>query len=454
VSAALDYLRSFTDYEQRLHVVARADFALDRFRRVLADLGDPQLGRTTVHVTGTKGKGGTVAFVDAALRAHGLRTLRYLSPHLERWNERVALDGADLDDAALDAAVATARPAFESARARAEAPTFFEALTAVAFVAAREAGVDADVLEVGVGGRLDATNVCVPAAVVLTSVDLDHVRLLGDTHDAIAFEKAGIVKPGAPVFVGWGPGEPGFGPVEEAVRRAGTRIVRPGAGLRCETLGLGALADGRLGVRFRGDVDGVAFENVEVSGGGAHQAVNALLAAGAAAAALRSRGIKPDSEKIRRALAATALPARAEVFYGRPTVVLDGAHTPRSVKALAELVAAAFPGRRTVVVGGSTAERDPGPLFAPLRASARRAVFAPLQSPRTASPESAAKAWRELGGDAAVAPDGLGALATAFSAAEAGDVVVVAGSFYLAGELRPVLRERRGGAATFPDKKS
>jgi hypothetical protein len=353
VSAALDYLRSFTDYEQRLHVVARADFALDRFRRVLADLGDPQLGRTTVHVTGTKGKGGTVAFVDAALRAHGLRTLRYLSPHLERWNERVALDGADLDDAALDAAVATARPAFESARARAEAPTFFEALTAVAFVAAREAGVDADVLEVGVGGRLDATNVCVPAAVVLTSVDLDHVRLLGDTHDAIAFEKAGIVKPGAPVFVGWGPGEPGFGPVEEAVRRAGTRIVRPGAGLRCETLGprraCGRPSRRPLSRRRR------RRRLRKRRGLGRRRAPSRQRALGGGARRRRRCG-RAESNPIPRRSAGRSprrrCPARAEVFYGRPTVgTRRCAHAAQREGPSRNWVAAAFPGRRTVVVG-------------------------------------------------------------------------------------------------------
>src|SRR5262249_27254582 len=155
--------------------------------KLLSKIGEPHLGRPQIHVTGTKGKGSVVLFADAILRAHGLSTFRYMSPHVERLNERIAIDGADVPDARLAAAIESLRPAIDSMD---EPPTFFEAITAIGFWVARESRVDADVLEVGLGGRLDATNVVDPAVCVITSIGLDHTRILGRTREKIAAEKA------------------------------------------------------------------------------------------------------------------------------------------------------------------------------------------------------------------------------------------------------------------------
>jgi dihydrofolate synthase/folylpolyglutamate synthase len=442
VSRALDYLRTFTDFEQKLATTPREAFALERFVALLARLGNPDRGRTVVHVTGTKGKGSTTAFVDAILRAHGVRTMAYTSPHLERWNERIALDGSPIDDARLERLVDLARPAFDAATAAGEPPTFFEAATALAFLAARDAGAEADVLEVGIGGRLDATNVCAPAATIITSIDLDHQRLLGDTHEAIAAEKAGIVKPGAPCFCGLDASDPGFGPIRDAALRAGVRLVRPGDGVSVVVRSTGVLPDGRPGTIADGAVLDREFRGWCVPGGGPHQAGNAFLAAGAAAVALKRLGREFSSALAAAAVAAASLPGRAEVLGKAPRFYLDGAHTPRSIAAALAHRRATFPESQAVLLAGATAERDPETLFAAAREEGLTAFFAPLETPRSADPAVLASGYRARGGNA----HGLKTTAEAIAAAEAAagpeGFVLVLGSFYLVGAVRARLRER------------
>jgi dihydrofolate synthase / folylpolyglutamate synthase len=437
---ALEELRSFTDYEQKLPHVPREAFALERFRRVLDDLGRPHLGRTTVHVTGTKGKGATTTFADAVLRAHGVRTFRFLSPHVTSFGERVAIDGAPLSDAAFDATFDRARAAFAAAVARGEPPTFFEALTAIGFLAAREAGVDADVLEVGLGGRLDATNVCEPVAAAITCVDLDHQKLLGDTIEKIAAEKAGIVKEGVPIYFGGGPGDPAFPVVAERARSMRAPLRRVGDWIDVESTRVGRLQDGRLGAVFSGRAGPLRLVDAAAPGGGAHQPTNALLGLALAADALTALRRSVDAETATRALATVDLPGRAEEIPGAPTFVVDGAHTPRSLAALFDLVRAAHPKAPLVLLGGATEERDPKALFAPARAVVERAFFGPIPSARTAEPEACARAWRALGGVAEAFASVEAAAEAAARAATPEGVVVVAGSFYLAGAVLSVLR--------------
>jgi dihydrofolate synthase / folylpolyglutamate synthase len=443
--SALAYLASFTDFEQRLATVPRSAFALDRFERLLERLGRPELGRMVIHVAGTKGKGATVLFADAVLRAHGVRTMRYVSPHVERVGERIALDGAELSDAGFAALTDEARPAFDAAVRAGEPPTFFEALTALAFLAARDAGAEADVLETGLGGRLDATNVCRPTATVITSIDLDHVRLLGATRELIAAEKAGIVKAKVPLYCGLAPEDAGFDVIREKARAADAPLVRPGAGLAVARAVAARLSSGRLGVRFDGHVDGVRLVDAEAPGGGPHQAVNALLATGAAFRVLAALGRRGDPTVAARALATTELPARAEEFAGRPAVVLDGAHTPRSVEALIALVAATRPpDAPLVLLAGATEEREPTALFSGARSRARAAVFVRIPSPRSADPCALLAAWIRSGGVGDACEDAAAGLERARELAGPTGAVVVVGSFYLAGAVRTLLRCRPG----------
>jgi dihydrofolate synthase/folylpolyglutamate synthase len=438
IEAALAWLRTFTDFEQTLAPDVRRTFDLGRPRRLLAAIGDPHLGRPQIHVTGTKGKGSVALFADAILRAHGVATFRFTSPHVERLNERVAIAGADVTDAALAAAIESLRP--EVLAMASDPPTFFEIVTAAGFRIAHDRAVDADVVEVGLGGRLDATNVIAPTVSVITSIGLDHTRILGRTRDKIAAEKAGIIKPRTPVLTGLGPGDPGFDVILARARELEAPIVHRDGGLDAGDVAFARGDDGRPGVRFDGAIDGLRIRGGFAPGGGRPQATNAILAIGAAARTLAALHRALDLPAALGGLAAATLPARAELFGSRTQVLIDGAHTGPSCAALAELAAWCFAGRRVVLLGGMTADRSARALFSPFRRLVSHAVFAPIRSPRTADPETCAREWRKLGGEGSAAGDAEAALERALRAAGDGGAVVAAGSFYLAGELRPLAR--------------
>ncbi len=445
MSAALDFLRSFTDYEQKQPPAnSRSAFDLGRMRRFLARLGNPHAGRPCVHITGTKGKGSVTHFTDAVLRAHGLRTFRFLSPHVERLNERVAIDGADVSDGELDDLVEELRPHVEALLRSMpdDVPTFFESMTAIGFLAARRAAVDADVLEVGLGGRLDATNVVDPTVSVVTSIDLDHTKILGTTHDAIAREKAGIIKAGRYVLLGLTPDEPGFGPLAAAARAANAPAHWFGNGFDVLASRLTRGPLGCPGVAFTGRTPTRSYGELFLGGGGVHQARNALLALAAAETVVQTCGRTFTPERATAALEAVRLPARAELFEcpGRAAVLLDGAHTARSCAAVADLVGATLSQRPVILLGAHTEDRDPASLFAPLRPMADRAVFTRAPSPRSAEPSAAAGVWNQLGGTADPIPDPRAAFSRALALATPHGLVVVTGSFYLAGAIRALMR--------------
>jgi dihydrofolate synthase / folylpolyglutamate synthase len=275
---------------------------------------------------------------------------------------------------------------------------------------------------------------------VITSIDLDHTKVLGDTREKIAAEKAGIIKPRKPVLTGLEPGSPGFRVIQERALAQDAPLAHVGGGIEVETRGFARGAGGRPGVRFGGRVGRVAVQDAVAPGGGLPQATNAMLALGAAERVLDALGRRLDVARALAAIEAAPLPARAEAFGTRVTVLLDGAHTAGSCASLADLAAWFFQGRRTVLLAGLTADRSPRPLFAPFRKIARHAVFAPIRSPRSADPARLAEAWRAAEGTAEAASGGGDALELALRAAGPGGAIVTAGSFYLAGEIRPALR--------------
>lgn len=449
ITAALAWLREFTDYEQVTPPDARRTFDLGRMRRLLAALGDPHIGRPAIHVTGTKGKGSVVLFADAVLRAHGVRTFRFLSPHVERINERIGIGGVDVGDDHLGDTLLSLRPRVDALRAAMpdDPPTFFEVLTAAGFILARVQGVAADVVEVGLGGRFDATNVIDPTVSVVTSIDLDHVNILGATHDAIALEKGGIIKPERPVLLGIAPGDPGFAVLQERARAMAAPASYPGRGIVVGPVAFARTESGAPGVRFEGAVLDLRVEGAVVPGGAMHQAVNALLALGAARLVVAALGHRFDLPKALAAIATPILPARAELFDGAPPVLLDGAHTGQSCAALCGLARWHFAGRKLVLLAGLTRERSVEALFSPFLKAAPDAVFAPIPSPRSTDPKDAAAHWTTLGGRAHSAANPIEGLARARALAGADGAVVVAGSFYLAGALRAALRELPSRAA-------
>jgi dihydrofolate synthase/folylpolyglutamate synthase len=416
---------------------AAAPFGLARVRRLMAAVGGPHERLPVAHVAGTKGKGSTVAMLAAVLQEAGHRVGCYLSPHVHTLEERICVDGRPISAADLVAACAVVIPAVErldaaAARRGARGPSWFEVVTAVALVHFVRAGVEIAVLETGLGGRLDATNVSRPLVTVITSISLDHMAVLGPTIGRIAREKAGIIKRGCPVV--------------SAVQRPAARrvIAATAARRRSRLLELGrdfSVAHSAIDP-FRGDrvaitlPDGVTVR-CRLGMAGRHQAENAALAA-MAARELDSRGFHVPTKAIVRGLGRTRLPARIERIGTRPLTVVDAAHNVASMRSLVETLAPVLERLRPrVLVFAASADKQIEEMLA---AAAGRfdhvVVTRYLTNPRAATVERLADACRRAGLPAAqVAAGPREALRMARSLATRRGVVCVAGSFFLAAEI-------------------
>ena len=359
---------------------------LAAIRGVCAALGDPQRGFRAIHVAGTNGKGAVSAMLDAALRHDGRTAGRYTSPHLVRLNERFFLGGAPVDDAVLDAA---------AARVAAVAPeglTFFEALTAVAFLIYAEAKPDHVVLETGLGGRLDATNVCVPELCVITRIGLDHCDWLGDTVEKIAAEKAGIVKPGVPV-----------------VLARNSPAVRAVVEARAEEVG--------APFRYAPDLVREAEIPADFPLAGAFNRENAVTAL----AAMKTLGAgSPEG------FADVVWPGR---FQRVGNFIVDGAHNPPAASALAEALAET--GVKYDLIAGFCGDKDVGTVLRILAPLVARGIAVRTNNPRSLAAGETAAEMREAGIDATVSPSLGEALARAKTG---GRPTLVCGSLFLAGE--------------------
>lgn len=432
---AIEWLHGLSTYGIRL--------GTGRMARLLDELNHPEAGQGILHITGTNGKGSTSAYLSSILRAAGYRVGLYTSPHLERFEERIQIDGEPVTPDLVLAGVRELVPAVERICSQGmDPPTEFEAITALGWLIFRRTTVDLVVLEVGLGGRFDATNVIPPPLVsVITGVALDHTEKLGRTVEEIAWDKAGILKPGVPA-VAAGPEA-----ALAVIRRGAAEVGAP----------LFEAADGR-------DIEW-APERVSAEGGqlslttpwgtfpalqtpllGRHQlrncalAVSALLAVRAHAPNRLSR---VTEAAIRKGLAATRWPGRLEVCNSQPLVILDGAHNPEGAGALAAAVRELFSGRRVHLVTAVLADKDvagvmkhlvplAGRVYATQVDYARRALPAPELAGliQSMAPAADVQAW----------PAAPAALQAAITTAGPDDLILVAGSLYLIGELRPLVR--------------
>lgn len=432
--AALGYLFSATDYEKMRRVRYNADtFSLDRMRRLLAALGDPHRRLRAVHVAGTKGKGSTAAMVHRLAVATGLRTGLYTSPHLVDIRERICVDDSLIAPDALAALIRRARPHVDRMRAEGDAPTFFEIFTALALDHFVRERVDLAVAEVGLGGRLDATNVLRPEVSVITAISLDHTAQLGTTLAEIAGEKAGIVKRGVPVVSQ--PQPEGAGRViDRACREAGASLTVVGRDVTYAWSP--AEQAGRPGGLLTVQTPTGTYADLFLPLMGEHQAVNAATAL-AAAEQVPVLVARLTPEGAREALARLDWPGRMQYVPGSPAVLLDGAHNRASMERLLEAVAVHFPERRTAVVFAAAADKDVDGM---LEVLARREpwaaiVFTRTTHPRAAEPEDLVRRYGALGeADAATAGTVAEALGGAGEVVGADGLVVVCGSLYLVGE--------------------
>jgi dihydrofolate synthase/folylpolyglutamate synthase len=389
-------------------------FGLDRMRRLMTVLGHPERRFHSIHVVGTNGKSSTVRMTAAILEAHGLRTGSYLSPHLVSFSERIRIADSDLEPRAFGAAVQ--RAAAAAARVDRSLPeddrvTQFEAMTAAAYDELARREVDTAVVEAGLGGRYDATNVIPSSVQVLTSVGLEHTRWLGPTITDIAAEKLDVVKPGGVLVLG-----PALHPDADAVARRvaaqrGARIVRAGAD---PGVAVGAL--------------------------GAFQRRNFAVARTAAECFLRLRGIEPDPAAVAAAAASVRVPGRLQVVDERPLTLLDGAHNPDGIAALAESLPAILGSgcgeRRLVGVLSVLEDKDAASMLALLLPALDALVVCSSHNPRALPPPTLQSLAAKLSEVETVAVrDPRAALARARELAGADGVVLATGSIYLVADL-------------------
>jgi dihydrofolate synthase/folylpolyglutamate synthase len=418
-------------------------FGLDTMRALVAEMGHPERAYPSLLVAGTNGKGSVVAYCDSVLRASGLRTGRYTSPHLVRVNERIAVAGRGVTDRDFAAAVRAVRDAAARLVRRGVLrahPTFFEVLTAAAFAHFARRRVDVAVLEVGLGGRLDATNVVDPVASAIVSIDFDHEVYLGRTLAAIAGEKAGILRAGRPTVLG-PVAEEARKVIEERARTIGARVVDATRGA---TLVLG---------RPRGAA-GPPLVDLRTPWGryaglkplpGAHQRGNLLVAVRLLEQA-KGQGIPVDLRRVPGGVARTRWPGRLERVRGEPALVLDGAHNPAGARALAAYLEDAPP---FVLLFGAMADKDVGGLARELFPRAAEIVLTRPRVSRAASPDEIARRASPLADRAHREPSVARALRLArrLALAHGPDAqVVVAGSLYLVGAVKALLA--RGASGT------
>jgi len=401
---------------------------LQQIRSLLGHLGRPDDAFRTIIVAGTNGKGSVTAMVERGLRTAGFRTGRYTSPHLVALEERFVIDGEPIDARTLDALIERVR---EAAEPLASPPTYFEATTAAAIEGFRDAGVDVAVLEVGLGGRLDATNAVDAVASAITAVDFDHEEHLGHTIEAIAREKAGVVRRGALAVLGENP-EPVRDVVQQACRTAGARLVYAPAGVTAEA----RMADGLVTMTLTTPRD--TYGDVALALRGRHQIANAITAV-RLLEEVSAHGLFPLSrEAIRAAVEDVTWPARLEVVrWHDRDVLLDGAHNPAGARALADYVGEAY-GRKLPMVVGVMRDKDIPALLSALAPWASHFVFTAPATPRAATPAELAAAA------AAIVPQVP--VTVAASPLEALELTarwetptVVGGSLYLCGEIRAAI---------------
>jgi dihydrofolate synthase / folylpolyglutamate synthase len=444
---SLDYLYGRLNYERLGMPRGSAELRLGRMRRLLRRLGDPHEALRIVHVAGTKGKGSTSAMLAASLTASGVKTGLFCSPHLHRLEERFRVDGIEATPDELVDLVEVVRPAVDALDSgdrhyALRGATFFEVTAAMGLLHFARKGAGVVVLEVGMGGRLDSTNVVRPALSVITTISFDHTRQLGATLGAIAGEKAGILKRLRPAVSGVRGDEARASihrvaalrgaPLREVDVDFGYEYTPPEPPLRRPKAG-------RVAVRtWRREWPVVTLPML-----GAHQGHNAAVAL-ASLDALGEQGFEVGPSDVARGFAALCWPARVEILAETPWLVVDGAHNVASAMALAGTLRECFPPGPLTLVFGTTREKDlPGQLRALLPLAETVVATRYVENPRSVPPEEVAEAVRLIDGRTAhVASDPAEALALARRLTPPDGLICVTGSLFLAAETRALVLHR------------
>lgn len=408
-------------------------FDLENIRVLAEFLGSPHRTISCAHVAGTNGKGSTAAMLESILRAAGLPTGLFTSPHLQRINERIAFDGQPIDDGIFASEFSCIHRAIENLLASGELaahPTFFECLTAMAFHAFAGRRVSFSVYEVGMGGRLDSTNIIAPEVAIITQVDLDHEDFLGHSIAQIASEKAGIIKPGGWV-VSAAENSEARGVIAQRARTVGARLVEVDEAWKIDKA---TPNDGRFTVEVSESATGSRLR-LDIPLRGRVQIRNALAAA-TAAILLRQRGFSVSDGAIEDGIRQTRWPGRLEQLNSHPAIFLDGAHNPAAARELATFVKEHLAGKRVWLVFGALRDKPVDEIAGLLFQHAHCVIFTQPQGSRAISAQTVAEMTSHLAERFEIVAEPRKALEHAISAAKPEDVIVVTGSLYLVGQIR------------------
>ncbi|MBN2590457.1 MAG: bifunctional folylpolyglutamate synthase/dihydrofolate synthase [Sedimentisphaerales bacterium] len=431
---AIEYLFDRTDYEKaevvRYNVTT---FSLERMEKLLSLLGNPHVKFPTVHIAGTKGKGSTATMLARMLEANGYKVGLYTSPHLLDLQERIAVDSELITENEIRDLLNRAHAPVEK-MSKTDPPTFFEIFTALAFMHFVDKAVDIAVIETGLGGRLDSTNVIQPQVVGITSLSFDHMTQLGDTIDKIAMEKAGVIKKGVPVITVQ------QDPAAMSVLKAQaisvkTDLIVTGSDIdfshRFETS-----REHGPHTRICLTTPTSKFEHLRVPLHGKHQAINCGLAL-AMLDKLRSLGYKIDNDKAAAGLDKVSLPGRMEIIYNDPRIMIDAAHNAASIRALIHAIGQNIPYDSMIVIFGCNSDKDVWGMLRELQYGADKVIFTRSNSPKAVSPSDLADIYTEICGKMCQYAPSLGqALQIANSAVSREDLICITGSFYLIGQAK------------------
>ncbi len=431
---SLDYILGFTDYEKSSSVLySPSNYDLRRMEGLLEGMGNPQRQAWTVHIAGTKGKGSTAAMIASVLTASGLPTGLFTSPHLHSVRERIVVDGQPINREELAHLVARYRPGIDALNRAAlyGSLTTFEVLVALAFAHFRDKGVTLQVMEAGMGGRLDATNVVRPQVAIITPISLDHVEVLGPTLAKIALEKSGIIKEGSSVVIGPQP------PVASRVLtrvclEKGADMVRLGKDIKWE--------------KKSSDLEGQSFRvrgrkesySLFIPLLGEHQIENAATAV-AGLEMLMDHGLKVTPEGMFEGMARVSWPGRLQILQVQPPLVVDGAHNDASARRLRESLSQYFRWERLVLVLGSSIDKDIRAIVEELASLNPVAVATSSRHPRAMPSSKVAAEFQRHGIEVEIVDTVPEAVTRALGVAGSRDLVVAAGSLFIAAEVIEVI---------------
>lgn len=426
---ALDYLYSFVDYSlKHSSELAKADFNLNRMFALMESLGEPQKKYPVIHVAGTKGKGSTSALCAAGLQAAGYTVGLYTSPHLLDYVERIQINGEPISHEQLIELVEEIKPHV----AKIEKLTTFEITTALAFMAFGKYGINAAVFEVGLGGRLDATNIVTPKVSVITSLSYDHMAVLGNTLALIAGEKAGIIKDSVPV-VSSPQKDEALEVLERVAKQKNSEITLIGRDVTFELV-KSSLEGQELAVSGQqSDVGGLSsVVKLQIPLLGAHQVENAATAY----AALKASGIPISDEQIQKGFSQVKWRARFEVARTEPPVIFDSAHNQDSFEKLRETLETYFPGRPVYLIFGASEDKNIPGMFAEMKSKIRKIIITRADHPRALEVEKIRSLADQAGTESEAVVPVKDALARALDlSSKDGSIVLSAGSMFVTAEV-------------------